>query len=185
MTNRLLILLLLTLSAALYSFLVAPTFSLVLAKYDFVNSLKNVLSQAEALQERRDELLNQKNSVPTRQRELLQESIAPYSKSEVVRFILALEVLLLRSGLGSDVPYTIGREKKEEDGLTVVPVTFNFDRIRYATLLNFIGQLSRWDRGARIGSVRILSADIASDPSAVRASVTIEALFLQEFITTL
>ncbi len=184
MTNRFLpILLLLALSATLYAFIIVPVSGTARTKYKFVNNLQEVLSQAEELHRRRDELLAQKNSVPVQQREMLKRSISPHNYSEVVRFVIALETVIGRSGLGADIPYTIGREKKEENGLIVVPITFNFDRIGYADLLRFIERLRDWDRGARIVSVRILSSDSDTGTSTVRASITIEGLFLEEFKT--
>ena len=183
MKNNLpLLLLLIIFSAALYAFVSVPMYGAAMAKYDHIEHLLGTLQQGEELQGRRDELLSQRNNIPRDKRDLLERAIVRYSFSEVVRFMIGFNAMLGGSAFGSDVPYSLGGERKDADGVTVIPITFNFEDIPYREVGRFINHLRRWERGVRIVSVRISAGSEGDSESTasvggIRATITIEALF--------
>lgn len=167
------------LSAILYAVIIAPQLSLTMGRYDHLQALTMLISQGEELQQQRDALLAQKNTIPTWKRDLLESARAPYSSEEVVRFVLDLNVLLVQSSLGATTPYTVGA-KQQSGGANavVVPIAFSFSTIEYDQLRLFLDRLSQWDRGVRVRSVQISSSQTGTgSDTAVQASVTLEALF--------
>ncbi len=180
-SNFIPIILLLLLSAVLYAVFISPQYGDAKARFNHITELEEALSHSDLLQERRDELLAQKNSIPQEQQNLVDKQVAEYSSESVVTFILSLNNLLLNSGFGGD-EYIIGAEQKDLDGIVLIPITFNFETVEYAEILRFIGVLENWERGIRIVSIRIntSSEERDADSTRVNAVVLIEALFSEE-----
>ena len=176
--NPLLITLLILFAAVLYATIIAPQLQIVLGRYDHLQALRDLISQGEALQEQRDQLQAQKNTIPSWKRDLIENAKMQYSSEEVVRFVIDLNALLVRSALGASTPYTVGVEQRDASGSVTVPIAFSFPNIEYEQLLLFLERLSTWDRGVNVQSVQISASQTgtASD-TAVQATVAIEALF--------
>ena len=172
------LLLLIIISAALYAFVSVPMYGAARAKYDHIEHLQETLMQGEELQERRDMLLSQRNGISRDKRDLLERAIVRYSFSEVIRFMIGFNAMLSENPFGSNAPYSLGGESRRGDGTVVIPITFNFDDIRYPEIGEFINHLRRWERGVRIVSLQITSAGGEGDTETdIRATMSIEALF--------
>ena len=180
MKNNLpLILLFIILSAALYAFVTLPMYGASKAKYDHIEHLQETLLQGEELQEKRDTLLSERNSISQDKRNLLERAIVRYSFSEVVRFVIALNAMLGDTTFGAATPYSMGAEQPGADGVITIPITFVFDNIFYYEVAGFINKLREWERGVRIVSLQITSGGDESEEvdGNINATITIEALF--------
>ena len=169
-------------SGVLYAALMHPWYVEARAKHDHVQFLNEVLAQVNSLNRRRDELLSEFNSIPQNKVALIRNAVPPHSPKNVILFLLALDVFVAQSGLSSDTPYAIGSEETNPETSTVaVPIQFDFSAVDYDVLTRFIANLQRWERAVRIESVTVSA--ISGDgrlPNAVRASVSIHALFSSE-----
>ena len=167
-------------AVGLYSQLVSPWLGGALAKYEYIENLRMVFAQGQDLQTRSDTLRSEKNTIPESQQALVENAVPEYSPGNVALFLLALDVLIKgRSGLPLDTKYAVGTEREGEDGVVLLPISFNFGEVSYDILRRFITHLQRWDRGVRIQSMQIgLPADEdLAEQGLVRANIAIEALF--------
>ena len=175
--SPLIILLFLLLSAVLYAALLRPQFVVLQGRYEHLQTLTAIISQGEELQKQRDLLQAERNAVATWKRDLLENSKRPYTSEEVVQFVISLNSILLRSSLGAQT-YSVGSPQNDGVGTIIVPITFNFSTIEYDLLKQFLLQLSQWDRGARIQSLRISAPQTgAGSDTALQATLVVEGLF--------
>ena len=167
-------------SAGLYSQVIRPWFGNAYAKYEQIESLRSVFLQGQELQIKRDKLRSDLNTVSIAQQNLVKNAIPEYSPGNLVLFLLALDQLMKkRSGLPLDTKYSVGTERKGENGVVILPVSFNFAEVSYNILRQFIGNVQRWERGVRIQSIQIglpANEDLA-EQGFVRATINVEALF--------
>ena len=164
----------------LYSQVISPWLGGALAKYEHIENLQMVLAQGQDLQKRGDALRSEKNTIPESQQALINNAVPEHSPGNVALFLIALDNLIeKRSGLPLDTRYTIGTEREGDDGVVLLPISFNFGEVSYDILRRFITNLQRWDRGVRIQSMQIgLPADEdLAERGFVRATIAIEALF--------
>lgn len=167
-------------AVGLYSQIISPWIGDAFVKYEQIEQLRSVFAQGQDLQIKGDRLRSEKNTIPEARQALVRNAIPEYSPGNVVLFLLALDVLVEdRSGLPLDTKYTVGTERKDDSGVVLLPISFNFGEISYDILRRFIANLQRWERGVRIQSVQIgLPADEdLAERGFVRATVAIEALF--------
>lgn len=171
-------LLFLIFSALLYALLIYPWYVEARAKYDQIQYLNTVLLQIEAVNQKRDSLLSEFNSIEWNKVALINNAIPPHSETNVILFHLALKTFIAQSGLPSDTRYGIGSEQKDaETEMVTIPIRFSLDPIDYNVLMNFISNLQRWERMVRIESVQIYAASDDQRPNAVRALIQTQALF--------
>ena len=167
-------------TAALYSQVIKPWLSDALAKHGQIEELRSVFAQGQDLQAKRDKLRSDLNTIPATKQTLIKNAIPEYSPGNVVVFLLALDKLVKeRSGLPLDTKYTVGTERKDTGGVTVLPISFTFGEISYDILRRFLNNLQQWERGIRIQSMQIgLPADEdLAERGFVRATIATEALF--------
>ena len=167
-------------AVGLYSQIIKPWLGDALTKYSQIEDLRSVFAEGQDLQVRRDALQSERNAVSITQQNLIKNAIPEHSPGNTILFLLALDSLMKeRSGLPLDTKYTVGVEREDEDGVVLLPVSFNFAEISYDALRQFVQNLQRWERGVRIQSMQIglpADADLA-ERGFVQATIAIEAIF--------
>ena len=177
MKNKVLIsVLLIFVSAVVFSQFALPRYEVVQAKRQHIADLSGTLSDALEIQQIRDELNVQYNQVPVEKRLLLENSAPLFSDEAVAQFFLDLETLFRNSRLPTTTRFS--NTPPNTDGeIVVMRVTLFLETVQYNTLLRLINNIQSWGRSVRIQDISIRAANDDVNRFAVDATLELEVLF--------